>query len=231
MTANDTYGSTLHVTQYQQLVEFARGIPRVTVRKPVEVTSRFEFIVLDAPPVVLYPWRYATDRSKSRDAAKLRKPVSDLRRTLLSIAARHVDPQLTLEQATLGAEQLEADFVDEQAVLEQLANFGRVVTVGYASNPSAGLFDIGWGDMELINEATGEVVWHHWESLAHSHQASGISAPVLAVAPLGDRGRAGRFDDAPLNDDFGLAPRTPLAEPPVSELWATQSETGTDEPT
>ena len=35
----------------------------------------------DNPPVVLYPWRYATDKAIPRERAKLRPPVSDLRKT------------------------------------------------------------------------------------------------------------------------------------------------------
>lgn len=230
LKTNDVYGSTLHVTQHEQLVEFARDILGVSVRKPADVTSRFAFVVLDAPPVVLYPWRYATDRNKPREDAKFRQPVSDLRRTLHTIAARKVDPQLTLEQGALDPDQLEAEFAEEQAVLEQLASLGRVVTVGYASNPSSGLFDLGWGDMELTDEATGAVSWYHWEPLVQGQEIGGVGTPATPGKPPGDPGQFGRFDDAPLNDDFGLTPRSPLAEPPTSEPKASPSVTGSDEP-
>jgi hypothetical protein len=112
-----------------------------------------------------------------------------------------------------------------------LASFGQVVTVGYASNPEGGIFELGWGDVELVNEETGQVVWRHWEQLPPGDQA-GEAAPLRPVAPLdGDgRARAGRFDDAPLQDDLGLKPQPSIAEPPISEPERSQEETGSSEP-
>ena len=133
LTTNDAYGSTLAVTQHLQLVELTRNIPGVVARKPVEIRSRFEFVVLDETAVVLYPWRYATDRRRTREDAKLRPPVSDLRKTLLMLAARTIEAQLSFDQADLDFDQLEAEQAEEQAVIEQLAKFGQVVTIGYAS--------------------------------------------------------------------------------------------------
>src|SRR5689334_7006350 len=232
LRSNDAYGSTLRVTQYEQLIEFARDIPGAAVRKPTGVLSRFELVVLDDPPVVLYPWRYATDPTKAREKARLRQPVSDLRTNLLTLSANTVDPQLTLDQVALDPEQLDRELADEQAALEQLAKFGRVVTVGFASNPGKGIYELGLGEVELVNRDTGQVIWHHWEDLPGTDEGgiAGARTPRPPVAPQGDRDRTGRFDDAPLNDDLGLRPRPPVGEPPSSEPQQPPQHTGSDEP-
>jgi hypothetical protein len=232
LQSNDTYGATLHVAQYEQLAAEAEGIPGVSIRKPKDVRGRFDLVVLENPPVVLYPWRYATDKAIPREQARLRPPVSDLRKTLLTLNENTTSGQLTLDQAQLDPEQLEDELAEEQAVLEQLARLGQVVTVGFASNPGGGIFDLGWGDVELIDEDTGRVVWRYWEQLPPpGDQAAGVE-PRQPVSPAaGDgRGRSVRFDDAAPEDDLGLKPRPPVTEPPISEPERPQKETGSDEP-
>jgi hypothetical protein len=230
LTSNDTYGVTLHVAQYEELAAECGDLPGMSMRKPKGVRSRFDLVVHDDPPVVLYPWRYATDKAVSRDRAKL-WPVSDLRKSLLSLNASTLPDQLTLDQAELDPGELEAQLAEEQALLDQLASFGQVVTIGYASNPERGIFQLGWGDVELVDEETGRVFWRYWEQLPPEDQA-GESAMRQPVAPLDGDGRTrdGRFDDAPLQDDLGLKPRSPIAEPPISEPERPQKETGSDEP-
>jgi len=234
LETNDTYGVTLHVAQHEELVRLARGIEGVAIRKPAAVNaSRFSFVVVDETAVVLYPWRYATERRKGREQAKLRPPVSDLRRTLLTLTARTIDPQLTLDDLERDYAQMEAEMAEEQAALDQLRRFGQVVTIGYASNPSAGLFDLGWGDLELVDEASGDVIWHHWESLLlEGGQAGegGFRGSRDPGQPPAGPGRESRFDDAPLSEDFGLTPRSPLSEPPISEPERGPAETGTEDP-
>jgi len=231
LDTNDTYGVTLHVAQYKELAAECRCLPGVSIRKPKGVNSRFDLVVRDDPPVVLYPWRYATDTAIQRDRAKLRPPVSDLRKSLLFLNASIMPDQLTLDQAELDPEELEVQLAEEQALLDQLASFGQVVTIGYASNPGAGIFDLGWGDVELVNTETGAVIWRHWEQLPPPEQAGGV-APRQPLAPADGTGGnlGGRFDDAPLQDDLGLTPRAPLGEPPISEPERAQEETGSDEP-
>jgi hypothetical protein len=232
LNSNDAYGATLHVTQYEQLAAFARGIRGVSIRRPTDVRCRFELVVLENPPVVLYPWRYATDKAILRDRAKLRPPVSDLRKTLLSLSTNTIGGQLTLDQAALDTDQLEVELAEEQAILDQLARLGQVVTVGFASNPAGGIFDLGWGDVELLDEETGDVVWRHWEQLPPPGDEAAEAGPGRPLLPSdsGGRDRTGRFDDAPLQDDLGLKPRLPITEPPISEPERPQEETGSDEP-
>jgi hypothetical protein len=232
LQSNDAYGATLHVAQYEQLVAAARDIPGVSIRKPKDVRCRFDLVVRDDPPVVLYPWRYATDNATPRERAKLRPPVSDLRKTLLSLSSNTISGQLTLDQAELDPEQPEAELAEERAVLEQLARLGQVVTVGFASNPGGGMFDLGWGDAELVDEETRSVVWRYWEELPPPRDeaaGAGPREPVPAADGYG-RGRTARFDDAAPEDDLGLRPRPPTAEPPISEPERPQKETGSDGP-
>ena len=231
LTSNDTYGVTLHVAQYEELAVECGDLPGVSMRKPTGVHSRFDLVVHDEPPVVLYPWRYATDKAVSRDRAKL-WPVSDLRKSLLSLNANTLPDQLTLDQAELDPKELEVQLAEEQALLDQLASLGQVVTIGYASNPAGGIFELGWGDVELLDERTGRVFWRHWEELPQPADQAAGATPRQPVAPIdGDsRTRAERFDDAPLQDDLGLKPRPPITEPPISEPERPQEETGSDGP-
>ncbi len=229
LATNDAYGATLHAQQHQQLAEQARGLDGVRLRKPLGVRSRFELVVLDAAAVVLYPWRYATDRATPRTQAKFRT-VSDLRKNLLTLTARTIDPQLTIDHIDLDPEDLDAEFADEQAVLDQLAAFGQVVTIGYASSPSLGVFDLGWGDLELVDDKTGVVIWHSWEPLRRwGHGGAGCAVASNPLTPVDGSDHAGRFDDAPLEDRFNLSPRSPLAEPPTSEPEPPPRPTGSDE--
>jgi hypothetical protein len=151
---------------------------------------------------------------------------------LLRLNGSIVEGQLTLEQGVLDPEELEAQLAEEEAVLGQLARFGQVVTIGYASNPARGIFDLGWGDAELVNEDTGEVVWRYWEQLPPWDQAAGGASgrPWSPLAPQGSYDHTGRFDDVPLKEDLGLSPRPPAAEPPISEPGRPQKDTGSDKP-
>jgi hypothetical protein len=231
LATNDAYGATLHAQQHQQLAGQVRALEGVSLRKPRGLHVRFELVVVDATAVVLYPWRYATDRATPRTEAKFRQ-VSELRKNLLSLTSRTVDRQLTIDHVGLDPEAIVAEFDDEQAILDQLAAFGQVVTIGYASNPSLGVFDLGWGDLELVDSQTGEVAWTRWEPLQRWRDGSAVrSAPSSPLKPVNDSGRVDRFDDAPLEDRFNLAPRPPLTEPPTSEPGRPVRPTGSDETT
>lgn len=216
ISTNDAYGNTLKVAQHEQLIECTAHIPGVVARKPVDVRSRFELVVLDTTAVVLYPWRYAVDGWTPRETAKLIN-LSDLRRSLFTLARRNVETQLSFDQA----EDDPQDFADEQAVLDQLAEFGRLVTVAYASNPS-GLFDVGIAEVELADEKTGSVVWGHWESLNHTVDVSDSRPTLIPAQPAAAAGGV-RFDDAPLAE-LTLAPRTAPPGRTAEDL-----KTGSDE--
>jgi len=229
LTSNDAYGHTLKVQQYQQLAEHAACVAGVSIRRPGGIGGRFEYVVFEETAVVLAPWRYANDRLKSYDKARLRTPVSDLNRTLLGFGQR-IDSQYSFDQLEKDPDELAAEQVEEAAVVEQLSAFGRVVTVGYASNPMAGVSGMVWGDLELINAQTGVIAWHHPEPLylvpAAGRQESG--SVVTAAASTGALS-AIRFDDADPEEDFGLTFRSPLSEVPISEPERRLDETGDDD--
>jgi hypothetical protein len=224
LESNDTYGATMYVAQYEQLAFEAAGIPGVSIRKPKGVRGRFDLVVREHPPVVLYPWRYATGRAVPRERARFRRPVSDLRRTLLSLNEATINGQLTLDQAVRDPEELEAELAEAEAMLAQLAELGQVVFVGFASNPS-GIFGLGWGDVELLDEQTGRVRWRHWEPLPPPGNQAAGGMPQRPASPAPADGRDGgvRFDDAAPEDDLGLKLRPPTGEPEQA-----QEGTGTD---
>jgi hypothetical protein len=230
LESNDTYGATMYVAQYEQLAAEAAGIPGVSIRKPKGVGGRFDLVVCEYPPVVLYPWRYATDTAMPRERARFRRPVSDLRKTLLSLNETTINGQLTFDQAVRDPEELEAELAEEEAMLAQLAELGQVVFVGFACNPS-GIFDLGWGDVELLDEQTGRVCWRHWESLPPpgTQAAGAVPHGPASPAPSDGHGRSARFDDAATEDDLGLKLRPQISEPPISEPERPQEGTGSDD--
>lgn len=217
INANDAYGNTLKVAHHEQLIECTAHIPGVVTRKPADIRSRFELVVLDETAVVLYPWRYAADGWTPRETVKLPKPLSELRRSLFTLTRRNVETQLSFDQIDDNPQ----DFADEQDALEQLADFGRVVTVAYASNPT-GLFDLGFAEVELTDEDTGSVAWSHWEPLNRTAVSLELRPTPVSMPPTIAAGSS-RFDDAPL-DELVLAPRT--TEPLHT---AEKPKTGSDE--
>lgn len=225
----DPYGHTLKVRQHECLAEACRDIPGVQLRRPAAAGSPFELVTVEETAVVLYPWRYATDGSRRRTDARMN--TSAFRLSLLAGAPQR-DGQLTIEQGMMDSEALEALIAEEEALLSQLAQFGVVVTIGYACNADAGLFDLGWGDAELLDES-GRVQWHYWEPLSPPKSGGG-SVPVdpgsgqpAAPAPASPFGP--RFDAAPLDDDFELRPRSPLEGTPTHEREAPAPDTGTED--
>ena len=234
LSTNDAYGSTLMVTQHEQLIAATVDVPGVVARKPTGVKSRFPYVVVEDVSVVLMPWRFTNNRATRRVDATMSTPVSHLRKTLLSLGAgAQAVTQLVLEQSTLDDGQLEAQLAEEQEVSAQLASFGRVVTVAFGSNPTDGLFELGWGDAELISADTGHVYWHSWELLpAAELRAAGLRAPAAvplrSVDPV-DGSRVGRFDAAPLNEDLGLAARPRPVSAPLSESQPEVGQAGDED--
>lgn len=224
LKTNDAYGAALMVTQHEQLIAAAEGLPGVVIRKPTGVASRFPYVVVEDMAVVLMPWRFSNTRAKRRIDARMSTPVSVLRKSLLSLGAgAQASTQLVLEQSMLDTDELEAQLAEEEEVSAQLASFGRVVTVAFGSNPTDGLFELGWGDAELVSEETGDVHWHSWEALptaeprtAGNAVSTPTPAPLRSVDP-GEGSRVGRFDAAPLNEDLGLAARPRPVSAPLSE--------------
>lgn len=225
LKSNDAYGPTMRVALHEALVEFTADIPGITARKPLGVRSRFPYVVVEETSVALMPWRYAADGSVRRVDAKFPVPVSDLRKTMLSLGAHPDHVQPTLDETALEISDLEAMFADEADMLEQLRSMGTVVTIGLASNPVNGIVSLGWGDAQLTDPETGKVTWHTWEEL---RLTPGVP---LALRPVNDRPGPDvvvpRFDDAP-EDDLYLAPQPPMTANPTGEAEEGEQDSGTD---
>ncbi|MEV0287950.1 hypothetical protein AB0H36_27870 [Kribbella sp. NPDC050820] len=230
VSTNDVYGSALWVNQHEQLVEYTREIPGIDARRPAGMHSRFSLVVVNDTKVVLYMWRFATDHKTSYRTAKMRPPISDLRRSLLTLTPHVYDDgagQLPFDGVEIDAEAAEAARAEEEAVLRELEALGRVVTVGFASNP-AGLIELGWGDCELLDDH-GYVRWTHWETLPRAGrfgEGEDGNGQWVPRRPGGGPAPA-RFDaDATLDDDFGLRARSPLDVPPISEPERDRPDSG-----
>jgi hypothetical protein len=231
LQSNDSYGSTMHAAVHEELAAGCQDIPGVKLRKPKAVSYRFDLVVVEPTRVVVYPWRFATDNATPRERARFGTPVSGLRKTLLALNEDTATTQLTLEQGACDPEDLEAELAEEQAILEELQTQGRVVIIGIASNPSA-IFELGLGELELIDEQTGRVGWHHWEPLPPPGEQGAGGLPRRPESPFaGDGyGQRVRFDDTAPEDDLGLKLRPPLTEPPISEPERPPEDAGSDEP-
>ena len=227
LQSNDAYGSTMYPAVNERLAAECADIPGVQLRKPKGTRGRFDLVVCEQPPVVLYPWRYATDKAVTRERARFRRPVSDLRKTMLALNEGTIAGQLTLEQGARDPGELEAELAEEQAILDQLEALGLVVVVGFASNPG-GIFEFGWGEVELVDGRSGRVRWPHWEPLPPPVGQALGGGPTRPLSPAGGdgRGQGVRFDDAAPEDDLGLKLRPPLGEPPISEPERPQKDAG-----
>lgn len=225
MTSNDTYGHTLKVKQYELLVQHIRDVPGVTTRRPQGM--RFELAVVPETNVAILPLRYTTDPKERREDSRLPSPVSDLRKSLLGLNSSATPHQLTIEHAFEDDEMLAVGLEELEEVDKQLRKFGRIVVVGYASNPTVGVWGIGWGDLELEDEATGKVLWTHWESLLeNSALMSSKDVPARTVTVIADE--SSRFDSTEEEDDFDLAPRVPGSDAPISEPEREAQATGNE---
>ena len=226
----DPYGHTLKNRQHECLVEALSGTEGVSVFRPPGAS--FELVRLTATRVTLLPWRYGTNRAASR--SKVRMKPSGRRRDLLS-GPKGNPSQYSIEQADLSETELEAQFAEHNDVWDQLRNFARVVTVGYASSPH-GIYDLGWGDVELLDD-DGTVNWLHWEPLtitdvstAGDGVGGGGGRPHLHAAKTPDENHpaAGPRFDTGSDDDLPLRPRIAPGEP-HHEAEPPSEETGTDD--
>ena len=223
---NDAYGNGLAAYQHEEVLNLAEQIPGLRTAKGSHAKSRFELLVVAETSVALWPLRFATDHKTGHVNAKIRS-VSDYRRGLLTLATPSYgrNRQLSFDDIDVDEAAAEAARVEEDAMLEQLRRFGSVVTVGFACNPG-GMFELGWGDCELIDDGSGHIYWSHWEKLARRGPGGGYGAGRVPLRPVDGPGPI-RFDDgAPAEDDFGLSARPPLSDEPASEQVAPGQEAG-----
>lgn len=221
MKASDTYGNTMLVRMNEELVAIAAGTPGLTSRKPEGVRSRFELLIVEDSSVAVYPWRFGNAPQVRHEDGELRRPVSNLRAAAFSLAGAVGTVQPSFEDVDAPIGELEAQWAEDAEIREELVRLGSVVVVGISSGPD-GIFELGWGDLELVDRETGEVRWLSWETLPTTPAAeSAVQRPVLRDVA---RARA-QFDAIPFDDTFELTARRDDA--PVSEPEPTRPDTGT----
>ncbi|KRD43027.1 hypothetical protein ASE38_01710 [Cellulomonas sp. Root930] len=240
MKSNDTYGNTMLVRMNEELVALAlpgddemreesmTGSSGLIAIKPEEVRSRFRLLIVEDSNVAVYPWRFGDSPKVRHEDAKLRRPVSDLRAATFSLSATAGTVQPTLMDVDAPIEELESQWAQEADLRDELVRLGAVVVVAVSSSPD-GIFELGWGDVELVDRETGDVIWHHWEVLPVATAAD----VVVQRAVLRDVAAARpRFGDVPFDDELGLSPRrdeTPSADAPALQLDTGTTADGDDQ--
>lgn len=155
MKAHDAYGNTMKVRAPEILIEMLSELGGIFVDLPDD-GGRFPLPVVEETSVAIMPVRIGRDRAVGHEGLRLRTPVSEVRRSLLSQGSEFAS-QLVLDP----------DAEDGYSWHDPRGRrFDRVVVVAYGSSPKDGVWDLGWGDLELVNASRGEVVWHHWEPLS-----------------------------------------------------------------
>jgi len=153
MIAHDAYGNTMKVRSSELLAKLAEDQSAMRVQRSFD-EGRFPYAVVDRTNVRLWPLRIGKDPSVGHEGLRLRTPVSAVRRSLLRRSSRFAR-QLSLD-SLIGLDPRTSPRSDD---------FVRTVVVAFGSNPKDGVWDLGWGDLELVDPARGGVVWHHWEPL------------------------------------------------------------------
>ncbi|NLU84718.1 hypothetical protein [Rhodococcus sp. HNM0569] len=203
----DPYGTSFRGHLNRRLLAKLRNVPGIRARKPVGHHTRYELPVIEETGVVLYWWRVPGDGRIPLVEARIRD-VSRLQAHLMTFAPTAVEPQMTLEHATMSDEELDQLFTEDEQFSMQMAQVeGRTVTLWVSASPD-GLYDFGWGDAELINAETGQLSWPRQESLKT------VSPVVPTLKLVGhDDEPIDRFDsNTDQDNEFGLSLRAPQEE-------------------
>lgn len=151
-----------------------------------EIVPRRGYKLVSLNGVVLFPWRFA--RERSTDVGSRPFAVSDTRVSLFT-QERDVAPQrldIEFEHLELTEEERELLDAETNALEEALSSNPRVVVVTYASNPSA-LHSIDWGEATLSPD--GYLTFASMESLLDISPSS-----LVDVEPSQGEG----FSDGPI---------------------------------
>lgn len=220
MKANDTYGNTMRVRMSEELVAIAGRTPGLISRKPEGVRSRFELLVVADTAVAVFPWRFGDTPRVRHEDGELRRPVSDLRAAAFSLSGSGGTVQPSFEDVNAPIEELEAQWSEDSEIRAELIKAGSVVVVGISSGPD-GIFELGWGDVELLDRQRGAIRWLYWESLPTTVSAEAVEPRAV----LRDATKARpNFDAIPFDGTLDLAARRD--DTPVSEQPAPQQDTG-----
>jgi hypothetical protein len=209
------YGSTLMARRYETIVAMLGSRSDVQVIKPH--ASPHELTVVDGN--LLFPFRYSKDgRTPIGEARISDRRVSGLIRELF----RRFSPEPTYEQEALEL------FADEEAelaplrpALAELPDDTHLVLVAYAGNAQAGLFNVYWGEAELIDEF-GRIRWIHHEPLPLL-VPSAYSGRHLVATGYAEEDPAARFDEVP---GVPMTTRSPIEREGGEALSAYGEPTG-----
>jgi hypothetical protein len=225
VASNDGYG-LIWLVQHEELgFAVEEVIPDLRRIKPAR--ARYELNVLGETNIILYPWKFADDAYTDVEMAKM--TMSELRKNLLALTEKTSD-QLTLDQAYLTQEELDADFEQLDTFLADAMEAGRLVIIAYAANPHSGVLRAYWGEASQADDQ-GRLNWSVIEQIPRPADTSGNEVPVRPAGPVpvpDPKPAAARFDQAPLGE-IALAPRNPLTAPDGGQPPAPQPETASDD--
>lgn len=204
MVSGDTYGVTVSVRLSEELVALADRVEGLTCVKPAGMAVRFPLLLAPQTRTVIYPWRYARDRSVARHEARFRTPLSEVRDGLLSLST---SGRRTPDLLDLAADpQLFDAEWDAVAEAEAMATFGSVVYLAYASNATAGVVDQGFAEIDLRDARTGAVDVRQWQAIPIADsvvERARVPRPSVASEAV-----PARFDArGDISDDFALSVR------------------------
>lgn len=150
-----------------------------------EIIPRRGYKLVSFNGVVLFPWRFA--RERSTDIRSRRFAVSDTRISLFTQERNLAQGRLDLEfdHPELTEEERELLEAEAQALKETLSSH-RVVVVPYASNPTA-LHSVDWGEATLDDD--GYLTFASMESLLDAGSGS-----LMDIEPAEDES----FSDGPI---------------------------------
>lgn len=150
-----------------------------------EIIPRRGYKLVSFNGVVLFPWRFA--RERSTDIGSRPFAVSDTRISLFTQERDLAQQRLDIEFEHPELTEEERELLDAEAkALEETLSSHRVVVVPYASSPSA-LHSVDWGEANL--DADGYLTFASMESLLDIGSGS-----LVDVAPAEDGG----FSDGPI---------------------------------
>lgn len=230
LDTNDAYGLMWLIQNPEVVKAVEKVVPGARRIKPLR--ARYELIVVG--DIILYTWRFSDDAYSPLESAKM--TLSKTREHLLALTPSIPD-QLTFDHADLSEEELDAEFQDLQAFLDDAVEAGRMVVVAYASNPHAGVLRVYWGDASKADDQ-GRLNWSHFEEIPSpvdlgetgdtGFNGTTLRPAVPSAAGTNDE-QTVRFDLRAEIDEIPLTPRNPLTAPDGGQPLAPRSDTGSDD--
>jgi hypothetical protein len=149
------FGSSLWTLQFQELAD--RIETEMPGRHRLEALDSYSLAIVNN--YVLYPIRSVNVKSVKAKDAKVRKPVSKLRRQMFSsLGPELFQPGLWPEQPAEEAAK------DMRTLITRLGPDAHLAVISYVCDYTAGLTNIYWGEAEL-NVHDGALTFHDGEDL------------------------------------------------------------------